>query len=667
MARPVKIFIFILVSILLLGTLSQPKAQQNALAIFNLRPTNFEAMGYDGEILYAIISALSREKSVQLMPRREMEEILSQKGIVQTDDPQLVSQAGKLLGINFILFGQVTKKGAQIIANIMLMDTQYGQVVKSWQQTFSGREDILTQTPRFTKELARIITRQEQRAAPSSAGPVQPKVTIENLRAESKGKTVVLRWKFDPNEPIVRFHAYRSENPEGPFQFLGKTNKNIFVDKQIKKGRTYYYRIGLITANGSEVKSDETTQIRNAGEKIPHPPLIMSAKGYVRRAEIKFVPSLVNSKERFKIVNYKIYRKTGPASVWANTAEIDAKKTSQTELGFKIDDRNNLDDGKTYSYAVSSVDKKNRESPLSDAVSVKTIGRPSLSLKQDDLLRKIIVAWEPIADVQGYYLYRQIDAETWEQVGKIRGSTKSDFKDDKDLADSQKYRYYLSAYDAHGETGPSNEVEAKTKDLPAFPQNLQVISGMVKSTQISWSPIDDTDIGGYAIYRGFSTKELKLIDKARGYKAHTYRDKGKGYEPLEDGKEYYYALTSYNLYGAEGEISPAVKARTKPRPRSVRGLQLIARQLPDARGYISLAWEQNPEADIKAYIIYRSRNGGYWSKIKELDANQTRYQDNDLSADMAYQYRIIAQDKDGLKSDPVESKSMQSPVIKPKG
>jgi len=82
-------------------------AAQNALAIFNLTPTNMEAMGSDGEILYALISALERQKTVELMSRRDMEEILFQAGLVQGGDTASVAKAGKALGISFILFGSV--------------------------------------------------------------------------------------------------------------------------------------------------------------------------------------------------------------------------------------------------------------------------------------------------------------------------------------------------------------------------------------------------------------------------------------------------------------------------------------------------------------------------------------------------------------------------------
>ena len=656
---------------LLLGHASVSKAQENALAIFNLRPTNFEAMGYDGEILYALVSALRRKKAVQLMPRREMENILSQKAMVQSDDPQMVSKAGKLLGINFILFGQVTKKGTRIISNRNLMDVRQGRVIKTWRKRFSGREDILAQMPSFAAELTRILQNSAGLAAASSGEPARPAVQIENLRALSEGKKVILRWEFDPSQPIVGFNAYRSEYADGPYQFIGKTQKSIFTDKKIKKGRTYFYRVGIILASGQEIKSEIVAEIKNAGRKIPHPPLVTGSKGFVRKAELKFVPSLLNSKEKFKITKYIIYRKLPQNDIWENIAEIDAKKPLKMALGialgFKFEDRHNLDDGQTYTYAVSSIDKRMKESPRSDAFAITTIRRPVLALEKDNLLRKIILAWEPLENVDGYYLYRRTGQENWARVGKIKGSQTSQFTDAKTLADGQDYRYYLSAYDAQGETGPSNKVEAKTKDLPLPPGNLKSKSGLVKSVQLVWTAIHDTDIGGYAIYRGLNPQTLKRIDKSKGYESRSFLDQGKAHKSLEDGKEYFYSVASYNLFGAEGDKGPAVRARTKPRPVPVKGLKLVVQRESDTKGSITLTWTLNPEPDIEAYLVYRRRNAGFWSKTMTIPANQTRFKDSNLRTESIYRYRLIVVDKDGLKSDPAESKSIKSPVENRKG
>jgi fibronectin type 3 domain-containing protein len=331
-------------------------------------------------------------------------------------------------------------------------------------------------------------------------------------------------------------------------------------------------------------------------------------------------------------------------------------------LGFTVEDEKNLEDATAYTYAVSSLDNKNRESPLSDPMTIKTMNRPVLSVETDNLLRKAALAWDTMENVDGYYLYRKINQENWLQVGKIRAASKSQFVDDKDLSDGQEYQYYLTAYDARNETGPSNVVQIKTKSLPPCPQDLLPQSEMVKSVQLSWTPVDDPDVGGYAIYRGPNRKELKLIKKVKGYKSHSYLDKGTGYAPLEDGGYYFYAVAAYNLFGAEGNISPAQIARTKPRPANVKNFRVSAGQ-----NSIMIKWDKNSEADIENYILYRRKIGGSFSKIESIGPDGTHYTDNDLKPEIQYQYRIIAEDTNDLQSDPVDSDAIPSPVKESEG
>ena len=232
MLRQRNILILAVVGVMVLGVAALAGADRNALAIFNLTPANMEAMGYDSEILYALLSALEREKSIELLPRREMEEILSHAGLVQGGDLEAIAKAGKALGINFVLFGNVTKKAGPILAQFKLMDVQNKQVIKTWDKSFAGREAILNEIQAFAKELSSTIINRKQAQAVSSAAPVPPGVDIQNLKARREGEKVILTWKFDPSQPISGFNVYRSEHSEGPYQFHGKTNQNLFDDTQ---------------------------------------------------------------------------------------------------------------------------------------------------------------------------------------------------------------------------------------------------------------------------------------------------------------------------------------------------------------------------------------------------------------------------------------------------
>jgi len=633
---------------------------QDSLAIFNLTPTNMEAMGYNGEILGVLIQTLEQEKKIEIMPRRAMEDALFDAGLVQSNDPAVVAEAGKVLGINFILFGQVTKKGPSIRAELKLMDVQKQDVMKTWKRKFASREAIAAKVPDFAQDLTDTIVNRDQYAITLEASGLAPaELSISDLRAAGTGNRVEVTWAANPTQPSVGYHVYRASSLSGPYQFLGKTDQPRYVDSTVNKGLVYHYKVGILDGTGREVKSDLTAKALGAGVEQPHPPLVMGSEGFIQRTRIKFVPSLKNNQGKFKIVAYNLYRKTGPAGDWQLMQTVKAKRASGANIAFDVEDRKNLEDGKTYVYGLSSVDKKKIESSLSEPLKIATVKRPILKLEKDNMLRENRFSWQSMESVSGYRIYRKNSSDEWERIGYNNRPDKTAYVDKKGkLIDGKVYQYHLTAYDSQkGETGPSNVIKAKTKDLPPYPANLNARGNMVKSVELTWEPLADKDVGGYNIYSGTDPDRLKKIGYARGQAKNTYLDKGPGFNKLADGTTYYYAVESYNLFKADGAVSPVVKATTKFRPVKVKGLTTAA-----GADHILVKWEQNPEPDVKAYQLYLSKNGGGWSKLKALGPSQLSYKDSALRPETTYRYRIIVEDKDGLLSDPAEGDEVNSPI-----
>ncbi len=641
----------------LFWSLTSLLAQTNSVAIFKFRPTNIEAMSHNAEILYALISALEQEKSISVMPRREMQEALERSGLVQNDNPAVVIKAGKAVGVGFVLFGNVTRKGGQILTQMNLMDVENKQIVKTWNETFSGREDILNKMASFAPELSTTIRDKARAQSSPSKQQAKAQIDVENLRVESRGKEIAVSWELAPSHPAAGFNVYRSEDGAGPYQFIGRTSEAGFNDANVKKGKTYYYRIGIITDSGKETKGKRAAQTIYIGEDVPYPPVMVSVKGFIQMTEIKFVPSLLNERERFKIKEYKIYRQDEPGGRWVYIDSVDRKKRSGSGMVYTVEDTNDIEDGTTYAYAISSVDKKQRESSMSEPTSVTTIAPPSLMTEKGGMLGKIKLTWQPLENIDGYLLYRKNELGDWEKLAKISKAEQFEFVDDEDLLVAQQHEYYLTAYDDEEETGRSNVVVAKTKDLPPPPEDLKAESGLVKSVRITWTPIDDPDVGGYYIYRGTDRQEMERIAKVKGYESDSFVDKSKRSSPLMDGTDYFYAIECFSRLGKEGGLSQPSMATTKPTPSRVKGLAVTT-----GEGYFRAEWDRNPEPDIRGYILYRSRNKGKWEEIQKLDSDQANYRDDDLKPEDSYVYRVIAEDEDGLRSDPADSDSFLNPV-----
>ncbi len=614
-------------------------------------------MGYNGDILYTLVTVLEKEESIELMPRRVMEEILYKSGLPQGDNPSVALKAGKALGVRFVLFGQVTKTTSNIQARLKLLDVRRNSIISTWHETFGSRETIAEKMPEFSRKLVSAMQRTPSSPVYTTNAPTEKSIRINNFKVENKDNKVFLYWEFDTSQPIASFNIYRSKNLLGPYQSVGKTRKNSFYDSSITKGHTYYYRVGIVLQSGQEIKSPDALKIRDAGGEVPHPPLIMKGEGHIRRTTITFVPSLLNEEKNFKITEYEIYRKENPDDQWELLKKIDGK-SRQGELEYHVEDTKNLADGKTYIYAITSVESDGAASPLSDPIRLTTISRPTLTLKQDNLLRKIKMEWKPLTGVEGYTVYRKESLGNWKKVDEIKNSRQIRYTDDKGIKDGTSYLYYITAFDEEKESGPSNEIEGKTKELPPYPSDFEAKSGMVGKVLISWSPVDDPDVGGYAIYRkNKETGKYKLIEQVKGYRSGSYLDKGGHFSSLENGVTYSYVIASYNLFGAIGPFSEVVRAKTKPPPEQVRGVNVAVDQQS-----LIIQWNGNPEKDIVNYTLYRSENEGRWSKLDTVNASTNSYTDLKLKPGVVYRYRVLAEDADGLVSKPGVSATVISPV-----
>ena len=475
----------------------------------------------------------------------------------------------------------------------------------------------------------------------------------ENLQAQSNlVKSVRLSWLPIQDPDIGGYHIFRGteENNLVKIAQVKEHNTDIYLDKgtstaPLKDGTEYFYAI------------ESYNQFDAAGMISK----TVSATTKFRPAPVKGVTAAVGTGDfhlkwrrnsEVDIRKYLIYRQRNNGK-WKAVSQLDANQTEYKDNNLKPED--------SYRYSVVAEDKDGLKSDPAESNSVVSPIVPVIALGKDNMLRKIDLKWQPLKNIKGYCLYRKSATEDWKKVAKISGAEKSGYCDKKALKDGQIYSYYLTTYDEEGETRPSNRITAKTKDLPPVPAALKTQSNLVKSVNISWAPIQDSEIGGYAIYRSTDGTHFERIAKAKGHRKNVYLDKGKVLAPLADGQKYYYAIAGFNLFGAEGARTPIATARTKPRPGKSEGFTATAQE-----DHIFVKWKPNPEKDVKSYTLYRKKSSGGWSKLTRLDISQLSYRDKNIKPDATYRYKIVVEDQDGLKSDPVESEVVESPLIKTK-
>jgi hypothetical protein len=173
-------------------------------------------------------------------------------------------------------------------------------------------------------------------------------------------------------------------------------------------------------------------------------------------------------------------------------------------------------------------------------------------------------------------------------------------------------------------------------------------SGLVKEVKLSWKIRPEKEVEGYYIFwNNTESGKFKQIGKVKGREKTTFVDRGDRHRPLDDNATYYYMITTYNKVDVNSDPCSIVSASTKPRPTPPTGLSAQG-GLP---GKVTLAWNPNPETDIKYYHLHRKERGEKFEEVEKLPAGTTTFEDVKLDHGTNYVYRLQVEDEDKLLSD----------------
>lgn len=305
-----------------------------------------------------------------------------------------------------------------------------------------------------------------------------------------------------------------------------------------------------------------------------------------------------------------------------------------------------LIDGGNYFYRITAVDADGKESKYLAGTQGSTRGCPvigEMPVKAAVAVEKSAFSWqESDPDVTGYVIYRSSSPDgTFSQVGESRTPKFSEGG----FGDGETYYYKVAKKYRNGlQSQPSNPFAVSTKPRPSVPEKFTAKSGLARKVYLEWGNPKESDIGEFRLYRGDSEDgDFKKIASVKpGWlSSPSYTD-----EKLADNTVYFYKLQSVDKDNLASPLSTAIKATTKPVPSTPKGLAAAgnkARQVP-------LAWEKNPEKDVKKYLIFSSeKEGGSFKRLAETPQNEFVHKGlKDLSQ---YFYKIKAADADALESD----------------
>jgi len=362
-------------------------------------------------------------------------------------------------------------------------------------------------------------------------------------------REVVLTWSPIESLAVKGYNIYRGTSENGNF---AKIKKLVVVERPEKKlqyadrnglgdGMQYHYKITAFDDKGTETPPSITVSTLTKA-KPPVPRGLTAKSGMVKKVELSWTPSLQE-----EVVGYNLYWSSENSGKCILLKKVEGRMMNSfihDTLGDK-----KIEDNATIYYAMTSFNRGNVESELTETVTATTKPKPSKpsGLKGEALkIKEVPLSWEPNPekDIAFYHIYRSSDSkEDFLEIWKIQ--EKKGYID-KGLEDGCTYSYKLQVEDKDGLLSDfSDTISVQTKTKPPKPVGL---TGELRKGKIRlvWKAVNEPDIDHYVVYGKSASGLIKITTVKKTNYSETKPAKG---------TEKIYAVSSVDKDGLESEIS----------------------------------------------------------------------------------------------------------------
>lgn len=435
---------------------------------------------------------------------------------------------------------------------------------------------------------------------------------------------VTLQWTDNASNE-TGYEVYRA-TASGTFAKTGEVNANVstYQDTNVQPKTVYRYKVLAKNNAGTSLFSNKVTTTTPDG--IPLAPGQLNLF-FLSETKVSLTWSDRSNNEDV----FEVYR-AGSSNVFTKIGE-----TAKNQTFF---DDNNLTES-VYVYRV--VAKNNTGSSVpSNELTVHIISVPetpgtlkALAVSQTS----IKINWvDKSSNEETFVIYRaQSYSGSYSKIGEVNANVVT--FTDQSLQANTSYYYKVQAKNTWGGSRLSNIAQARTLIAPpSAPSNLTVVALSSSSIRLNWNDNSNNEFI-FDIYRSLTPNTGFSKVGAVNANVTTYTNNN-----LSPGTTYYYKVgakgnTGLLAFSNEANISTLQSAPAAP--HTLQATNISASK-------VSLQWVDNSHNEDK-FEIYRlvPSSGGDFSKIAEVNANITTYQDQTLQANTAYYYKVLATNATG--------------------
>ena len=284
----------------------------------------------------------------------------------------------------------------------------------------------------------------------------------------------------------------------------------------------------------------------------------------------------------------------------------------------------NLKNGRTYHYIVTSVSSGGESVASSDVIARPIQPVPaapsSVTAIQGD--GKINVRWNAVKTATSYNIYWSLDKKFTRSSGHKVQSVTSPYPHI-NLANGTSYYYAVTAVNSGGESALSSiRTVAPQVVAPAAPTSVLVVAGE-RQVRLRWARVAGAD--SYNLYwsvkRGVTKKNGKKIENVTP---------GTEYTELTNGTEYFYIVTALNAGGesaASKEVSTVPQVSTPAAPAEVNAVprdgKIMVSWMPvEGASTYNIYWSENPDVTDKTGKVIKNLVSSTFTQLELKNAKK---------------------------------------------
>jgi uncharacterized protein len=468
----------------------------------------------------------------------------------------------------------------------------------------------------------------------------------DSLLLETEGQDT-LKENAERNTNLFGYSMFAADNDPHIADALGLR----FVDRNVKAGDHYTYRVRLNEAREYRIDSGLVEVDVRAAKKNP-PPVNLIAKGLDKRIELRWDPQpgeeytgYIVSRSEDNGKTYKQLNKRPIVIVTPSDTAVRAQGgfTDTVVVNYRV-----------YRFQVRGITPFGE---LGTAGEVRAFAcdltpppAPAVRKPVQSGAKAIRLEWDlpaPGVDLVGFVVSRsaQPDTNYHDLLKKRLPRTARDYTD-KSATDAEPY-YIVTSIDTAGNRAPSFPVMMALLDTlpPAVPTGFRGNIDTAGVVRLSWHPNRERNILGYRVLRANALNHEFTQLTGVVWRDTLFTDT---VDVKTLTRSVYYKIAAVNLHYNHSRPTSPLGLR---RPDSTPPEAPVFSDVLTSDSSVTLYWMASASSDVHAHVLFRRvPPRGDWIQIASLHGKASQYVDREVVQNTMYEYHIEAVDSSGLRS-----------------